>query len=143
MPHIFGRTLHSPYISFLSGQFYAILRALTCTPREKDSLSSRLSLLYKFFQLRGWLPPRNGADFSEARGRISPVLSRRDVLTGKKIGATRRIFRSYLQIPPGRQPARLRSRSQFAGTLDADDVFSPYGCPLLTPPCHDPTLSIF
>lgn len=50
---------------------------------------------------------------------------RRDVtyLREKKIGATRGIFRSYLQIPPGRRPARLHSRSQFAGTLDADGVF--------------------
>jgi len=59
-----------------------------------------------------------------ARGRIYPPVSpRRDVLTGKKIGATRRIFRSYLQIPPGSRLARLHSRSQFAGTLDADDAF--------------------
>lgn len=39
---------------------------------------------------------------------------------GEKIGATRRILR--LQIPPGRRPAKLHSRSQFAGTLDADDA---------------------
>lgn len=54
-----------------------------------------------------------------------PVSSRRDVLTGEKIGATRRICsapRICRFLPGGDLLARLHSRSQFAGTLDADDV---------------------
>lgn len=71
------------------------------------------------------LAPRNGTDFDKTRGRISPVSSRRDVLTGEKIGATRRICsapRICRFLPGGDLLARLHSRSQFAGTLDADDV---------------------
>lgn len=53
------------------------------------------------------------------------VSSRRDVLTGEKIGAMRRICsapRVCRFLPGGDLLARLHSRSQFAGTLDADDV---------------------
>lgn len=61
----------------------------------------------------------------DARTDLSPVSSRRDVLTGEKIGATRRICsapRICRFLPGGDLLARLHSRSQFAGTLDADDV---------------------
>lgn len=102
---------------FLAKQFFR--------NHENAYMRAEISLVSLQILLVTELAPRNGTDFDKTRRRISPVSSRRDVLTGEKIGATRRICsapRICRFLPGGDLLARLHSRSQFAGTLDADDV---------------------
>lgn len=78
-------------------QFYVVAVAFTYIPTRRMPVSCFLINLFGCTGLAGSAKP----DFVEARGRISPVSSRRDVLTGKKIGATREPVRTCRFLPRG------------------------------------------